>query len=77
MHGEVGVALPIPLLGIGEPRVTNDLPVDLFLFSEWKWSQRLGQQLYSIDANCRFSRLRAEERSMHPDDVAEIEMGEQ
>ncbi len=36
VHGEIGVTLTIPLLGIGEPRVSDDRAVDHLFLAEWE-----------------------------------------
>ena len=45
MHGEIGVALAIPLLGIGESRMPHGHAVDDFFLAERQRPQRLREQL--------------------------------
>ena len=77
VDGQVSVALPISLLGIREAGMPHDLPVGFFLLSKRQRTQRLRQQLYSIDPNGDLTSFGAEKRAMYADDVAKIEVGEE
>ena len=73
MHREVGVALAIALLRIGEAGVPHDLAVDDLFLAERQRTQRLGEHLDRVDAHRHFAGARAEERPAHADDVADVE----
>ena len=77
MNGEICVPLTITLLGIGEAGMPHDLPVHLFFLSERQRPKRFGEQLDAIDAHRHLTRPRTKQRTVHSDDVAEIEVREQ
>ena len=67
---KVRIPLPIPLLRIGETGMTNDLAADFFLFPKRERTERLREELYPVDPNCRLTSLRPEQGPVHADDVA-------
>src|SRR5882762_4515800 len=77
MHCQVRVTLSVTLLRIGESRVANDVTVDLFFLAEWQRPERFGQYLDSSHPHCDFTGPSSEQRAVHTDDVAKIEMREQ
>jgi len=73
MNGKIGVALPIPLLGVGESRVPNDLSVYGFFLTVRQRPERFGEHLHRLHSDGDFTCSRAEERSRHTDHIADIE----
>jgi hypothetical protein len=73
VHREIGVPLSIPLLRVGEPRMTNGLSVDDFFLAERQRTQRLGQQLIIARAHGDFAGARPEQLALDAHDVADIE----
>ena len=63
LHREVGVALPVPLLGVGEAGVADDLPVHHLLLAERQRAQRLGEQRHRLHAHGDLAGPRAQERA--------------
>src|SRR4051812_45471554 len=76
MHGEIRVALAIPLLGIGESRVAYRHALDDFFLSERQRTERLCEQLHLDDTHGHLARARAKQRARHADHVADIEEAE-
>jgi hypothetical protein len=77
VHGEIGVALAVALLRIGEAGVADELPVHHLLLAERQRPQRLREELHRFGANRDLARARPEERSADADDVADVEQVEQ
>src|SRR5688500_18764913 len=73
MHGEIGIALSVALLGIRESRVPNDFAVhDLFL-PKRQGSQGFREQLIAFDANRHLAGLGAEQWTLDADDVTNVQ----
>jgi hypothetical protein len=72
VHGEVRVALPVPLLRVAEARVPDDLAVDHLLLPERQRAQRLGQELRALHAHRRLPGPGPEQRPLHPDHVPDV-----
>ena len=73
VDGQVGVALPVPLLRVAEPGMSDDPPVDHLLLAERERPERLGEQLDRIDADRHLAGPRAEERPLDADHVADVD----
>ena len=73
MDGEIRVALPVALLGVGEPGVPHHLPVHHLLLPERQGAQRLREQRDLRRAHRHLARPRAEERPLDADDVADVQ----
>ncbi len=43
VHGQIGVTLPVPLLGVGEPGVTHELSIHFFFLPERQRTKRFRQ----------------------------------
>lgn len=72
MHREVRIPLARPLLAVGESRVTHRPPIDELLLPERQGPERLREHRHALDLHRHLARPRAEERSRHADDVAEV-----
>src|SRR5262249_33391424 len=73
MHGQVCVALPIPLLRIREPRMPDGDTINYFFLSIRERSERLGEQFNALNPNRDFAGLRSEQFALQTDDVAQIQ----
>ena len=73
MDGEIGIALTIPLFGVGKSGMTHDLAVHHLFLSERERTQRLREQLVPLHANRYLPRLRTKQWPRGADDVANVE----
>src|SRR5581483_758394 len=72
MHGQIGIALPVPLLRVSEPGVSDRDAVDDFFFAVWQWPKGFRQQLSLLHSNRDFAGLRAKELAAHANDIAQV-----
>src|SRR5438045_1675032 len=70
MHGEIGIALAVAELRIGQLAVLHAARV---LLAERQRSERLGEQCEVRDAQRDLTGARLHEAALHPDVIAKIE----